>query len=80
MGMSATKRAPGGRSSSIPAAPNQSEARVKTAKKWSPTQPSATRVDPEPDPLVEAHAILAELRLSLDALVLALDRVARKRK
>ncbi len=54
-----------------------SEARVRVARKWSPTQPSAV-APAEPDPLSEAHAALAEARAALDAAVLALDRIRRR--
>ncbi len=58
----------------------QSEARVKTAKKWSPTLPSALGAPAEPDPVSEAHAALAEARAALDAVTLALDRIRRARR
>lgn len=57
--------------------PEQSEAKLKSAKKWSPTLPSVT-APAQPDALAEAHAHLAEARAALEALVLALDRIKRR--
>lgn len=65
------------RRSTQPPAAGASEARVKVAKKWSPTMPSV-RAPAVPDPLQEAHAAVAEARAALDVLVLALDRLRRR--